>query len=93
MLMGTPGDAYGVDEPGVNTVKCPIHGGWLYRQQNIDAEPGMHWSRRVGKQRLWLRCKHKGNRVRTSRRRLFTNENVSAEDTRSRHPSITNEMI
>ncbi len=44
MLMGMPGNAYAVDEPGVNTVKCPIHGRWLYRHQNIDTEPGVHWS-------------------------------------------------
>jgi hypothetical protein len=33
MLIGMPGHAYAVDEPGVNTVKCPIHGRWLYRQK------------------------------------------------------------
>jgi hypothetical protein len=44
MLMGMPDHTYAVDEPGVNTVKCPIHGRWLYRRQNIDAEPGVHWS-------------------------------------------------
>jgi hypothetical protein len=26
MLIGMPGHACAVDEPGVNTVKCPIHG-------------------------------------------------------------------
>jgi hypothetical protein len=30
--------------PGVKTMKCPTHGRWLYRRQNIDAEPGVHWS-------------------------------------------------
>ena len=39
MLVGMPGHAYAVDEPGVNTMKCPIHGRWLYRRRNIDAEP------------------------------------------------------
>src|SRR5260370_22242346 len=43
MLIGMPGHAYAVDEPGVNTVKCPIHGRWLYRQKNIDAEPRVRW--------------------------------------------------
>jgi hypothetical protein len=31
MLMGMSDHAYALDEPGVNTVKCPIHGRWLYR--------------------------------------------------------------
>lgn len=43
MLMGMPDHTYTVDEPGVNTVKCPRHNHWLYRQENIDAEPGVHW--------------------------------------------------
>jgi hypothetical protein len=43
MLVGMP-DANAVDEPGVNTVKCPIHGRWLYRRENIEAEPGVRWS-------------------------------------------------
>jgi hypothetical protein len=44
MLVGMPGQAYAVDEPGVNTLKCPIHGRWLYRRKNIDAEPCVAWS-------------------------------------------------
>jgi len=52
MLIGMPGHAYAVDEPGVNTVKCPIHGRWLYRQKNIDAEPRVRW--------FWLHRQHKG---------------------------------
>jgi len=43
MLIGMPGHAYAVDEPGVNTMKCPIHGRWLYRRENIDAEPRVRW--------------------------------------------------
>jgi hypothetical protein len=43
MLIGMPGHAYPVDEPGVNTMKCPIHGHWLYRRKNIDAEPRIRW--------------------------------------------------
>jgi len=43
MLVGMPGHTYAVDEPGVNTVKCPRHNHWLYRRENIDAEPGVHW--------------------------------------------------
>jgi hypothetical protein len=43
MLMGMPGHSYALDEPGVNTVKCPIHGRWLYRRENIDVEPRVRW--------------------------------------------------
>jgi hypothetical protein len=43
MLIGMPDHANAVDEPGVNTVKCPIHGRWLYRRENIEAEPGARW--------------------------------------------------
>jgi hypothetical protein len=43
MLVGMPDHANAVDEPGVNTVKCPIHGRWLYRRENIETEPGVRW--------------------------------------------------
>ena len=43
MLIGMPDHANAVDEPGVNTVRCPIHGRWLYRRENIEAEPGVSW--------------------------------------------------
>jgi hypothetical protein len=43
MLMAMPGQTYVVDEPGVNTARCPRHNHWLYRRENIDAEPGVHW--------------------------------------------------
>jgi hypothetical protein len=48
MLIGMPNHTYALDEPGVNTVKCPIHGGWLYRRENIDAEPRVRWFCSVG---------------------------------------------
>jgi hypothetical protein len=41
-LMGIPDHTYVVDEPGVNTLMCPRHNHWLYRQ-NIDAGPGVRW--------------------------------------------------
>ena len=31
------------DEPGVNTARCPIHGRWLYRREDIEAEAGVRW--------------------------------------------------
>jgi len=43
MLIGMPGHANTVDEPGVNTLKCPKHDRWLYRQQNIETEAGVGW--------------------------------------------------
>jgi hypothetical protein len=43
MLMAMPGQTYFVDEPGVNTERCPRHHHWLYRRENSDAEPGVHW--------------------------------------------------
>jgi hypothetical protein len=43
VLFGMPDHTYAIDEPGVNTVKCPIHGSWLYRRENIDAEPRVRW--------------------------------------------------
>ena len=43
MLIGMPNHANRVDEPGVNTVKCPKHDHWLYRRENIDAESGVGW--------------------------------------------------
>ena len=43
MLIGMPDYANPVDEPGVNTLKCPRHDHWLYRRENVDAEPGVRW--------------------------------------------------
>jgi hypothetical protein len=37
-LMGIPNHTYAVDEPGINTLKCPRHGHWLYRRKSVDAE-------------------------------------------------------
>ncbi|MGB8322670.1 MAG: hypothetical protein WCE52_06880 [Candidatus Acidiferrum sp.] len=42
-LNGTPKHTYAVDEPGVNTFQCPIHGLWLYRRDNLVYEPGVRW--------------------------------------------------
>jgi hypothetical protein len=43
MLIGMPDHANAVDEPGVNTARCPIHGRWLYRREDIEAEAGVGW--------------------------------------------------
>jgi hypothetical protein len=43
VLNGTPNHTYGVDEPGVNTLRCPLHNTWLYRQDSMVYEPGVRW--------------------------------------------------
>jgi hypothetical protein len=43
MLIGMPNHANRVDEPGVNTAKCPSHNHWLYRRRNVDRESGVDW--------------------------------------------------
>lgn len=65
MLIGMPGHAYAVDEPGVNTVKCPKHGRWLYRRENIDAEPQVRWFCGVEGCRYGYLANTKGDWVRT----------------------------
>jgi len=65
MLMGMPGHTYTVDEAGVNTVKCPIHGRWLYRRKNIDTEPGVRWCCGVEGCDYGYDAKTKGDWVRT----------------------------
>jgi hypothetical protein len=43
MLIGMPSHANPVDEPGINTAKCPNHGHWLYRRKKAAREPGVDW--------------------------------------------------
>ena len=43
MLIGMPDHANTVDEPGVNTLKCPRHDTWLYRRLKIDSIAGVLW--------------------------------------------------
>lgn len=43
MLIGMPDHANSVDEPGVNTLKCPKHDRWLYRLQSVDAQGSARW--------------------------------------------------
>jgi hypothetical protein len=65
MLIGMPGHANTVDEPGVNTLKCPVHGRWLYRQQNIKTEPGVGWRCGVEDCHYSYTADSKGDWVRT----------------------------
>ena len=64
-LMGMPGHTCTVEEPGVNTEKCPIHDRWLYCRQNIDAEPGVRWCCGVEGCDYGYDAKTKGDWVRT----------------------------
>jgi hypothetical protein len=34
-------NAYTLEEPSVNTMKCPIHGTYLYRREDKDSEPAV----------------------------------------------------
>lgn len=43
-LMGLTGQTYTISEPCVNTVECPAHGSWLYRQRNPGDEKGVQWN-------------------------------------------------
>jgi hypothetical protein len=65
MLIGMPGRAKAVDEPGVNTLKCPIHGRWLYRQQSIETEPSVGWRCGVKDCHYGYLAETKGDWVRT----------------------------
>ena len=65
MLIGMPGHANPVDEPGVNTLKCPTHGRWLYRQQSIQTEPGVGWRCGVEDCHYSYTADSKGDWVRT----------------------------
>ena len=65
MLIGMASHAYAVDEPGVNTVKCPKHGRWLYRRENIGAEARVCWFCGVEGCRYGYLANTKGDWVRT----------------------------
>jgi len=64
-LMGLPGHTYALREPGVNTLGCPTHSRWLYRQENKDANPGVRWSCGVQGCGYDYDAKTKGHWVRT----------------------------
>jgi hypothetical protein len=42
MLMGAPHHTYTVEEPGINSLKCPTHNHWLYRRAN-KAKARVRW--------------------------------------------------
>lgn len=42
-LIGVDSHFYRLAEPGVNTLRCPVHNGWLYIQESGDTKPGARW--------------------------------------------------
>ena len=42
-LLAVNDHVYGLEEPGVNTLECPMHKCWLYRELDLDTEPGVRW--------------------------------------------------
>jgi hypothetical protein len=42
-LLAIDNHTYRLAEPGVNTLKCPQHDSWLYRQKNLNGEGGVRW--------------------------------------------------
>ena len=58
-------NVYRLEEPGVNTLKCPIHAGWLYRQANGEPEPGARWHCGVEGCEYSFDARTKGDWVRT----------------------------
>jgi hypothetical protein len=42
-VVGVPEQPYFVDEPGANTLACPIHTAWLYRRRRANGE-GFEWA-------------------------------------------------
>jgi hypothetical protein len=45
-LVGLPDHTYPIDEPGINTLKCPYHDRWLYRGEfeSTGAKPRIRWA-------------------------------------------------
>ena len=42
-LVGIDGHFFRLEEPGVNTLKCPVHDCWLYRQKDLGTQAGVRW--------------------------------------------------
>ena len=64
MLIGMPDREIPIDEPGVNTARCPQHGLWLYRRGSAGAQAGARWSCGVEGCVYDFDAKTKGNWVR-----------------------------
>jgi len=64
-LVGIDGRFFHLEEPGVNTMKCPLHDAWLYRKEDFAAEPGVQWCCGVADCHYSLCASTKGDWVRT----------------------------
>ena len=42
-VVDTPDYPHYIEEPGANTLQCPVHGAWLYRFKKEDQEGGFAW--------------------------------------------------
>jgi len=59
------GQTYRLEEPGVNTMQCPIHHAWLFRREDPEREPGARWSCGVESCNYSFDAPSKGEWVRT----------------------------
>ena len=64
-LLSVDEHVYRLEEPGVNTLKCPVHNGWLYRRENLVTKPGVCWCCGVGNCDYRYNDRTKGDWVRT----------------------------
>ena len=64
-LLAIDEHAYRLEEPGVNTLKCPRHNSWLYRQEDLGTETGVRWCCGVEGCDYCLGLPTKGDWVRT----------------------------
>ena len=64
-LLGVDEQVYRLEEPGVNTLKCPVHNCWLYRQQDLNTEAGVRWCCGIEHCHYCFNAPTKGDWVRT----------------------------
>ena len=64
-LIGVDGHFFRLEEPGVNTLKCPMHNAWLYRKDNLNTESGVRWCCGVEHCEYCFYAPTKGDWVRT----------------------------
>ncbi len=65
IVVGVDHRTYRLAEPGVNTLQCPEHGSWLYRQSDADTEAGTVWCCGVEGCQYCFHASTKGDWVRT----------------------------
>jgi hypothetical protein len=64
-LLAIDDHAYRLEEPGVNTLKCPRHNSWLYRKEDFGANLGVRWCCGVDGCDYFFNAPNKGDWVRT----------------------------